>query len=120
MLNMLHTVSYLSLYKSAYERMPEEVRMFVCALVCKGKIVIMYINGIYTFRLSLTHDFIMTQCPLSHIIESTSCHSQPPLLQSYLDVFPFPFYIVLREITALPMVLAQALRQWFELVTNQT
>lgn len=34
----------------------------------------------------------------------------------YLDKFPFPYYIVLREITTLPAVLADALRQWFELV----
>lgn len=34
----------------------------------------------------------------------------------YLDTFPFPYYIVLREIHALPRVLADSLRQWFELL----
>ncbi|KAJ4439021.1 hypothetical protein ANN_14977 [Periplaneta americana] len=37
---------------------------------------------------------------------------------SYLDNFPFPFYLILRDINALPTVLSDALRQWFELVTN--
>ncbi|KAJ9598091.1 hypothetical protein L9F63_026805 [Diploptera punctata] len=36
----------------------------------------------------------------------------------YLDNFPFPFYLILRDINALPTVLSDALRQWFELVTN--
>lgn len=39
-------------------------------------------------------------------------------IKSYLDSFPFPFYIILRDINSLPSVLSDALRQWFELVTN--
>ncbi|GLH08474.1 Midasin [Gryllus bimaculatus] len=39
-------------------------------------------------------------------------------LKSYLDTFPFPFYLILRDINCLPAVLSDALRQWFELVTN--
>ncbi|CAL1290109.1 unnamed protein product [Larinioides sclopetarius] len=37
--------------------------------------------------------------------------------RKYLEDFPFPFYIILRDISALPTVLGGALRQWFELVT---
>lgn len=37
---------------------------------------------------------------------------------SYLDAFPFPFYLILRDMTALPNVLGDALRQWFELAAN--
>lgn len=36
--------------------------------------------------------------------------------QSYLDRFPFPFYMILRDVKTLPSVLSDALRQWFELV----
>lgn len=36
----------------------------------------------------------------------------------YLDSFPFPYYIVLRNIEALPRTLADLLRQWFELMRN--
>ncbi|KAJ8774196.1 hypothetical protein K2173_009627 [Erythroxylum novogranatense] len=34
----------------------------------------------------------------------------------YLDSFPFPFYLVLRNIESLPRTLADLLRQWFELM----
>lgn len=37
---------------------------------------------------------------------------------SYLDAFPFPFYLILRDMAALPNVLGDALRQWFELAAN--
>ena len=38
-------------------------------------------------------------------------------IKPYLDSFPFPFYVILRDIQTLPVVLSDALRQWFELVT---
>ncbi|XP_060562548.1 midasin-like, partial [Ruditapes philippinarum] len=37
---------------------------------------------------------------------------QIPEIKSYMDSFPFPFYIILRDINSLPMVLSDALRQW--------
>ncbi|KAK3603576.1 hypothetical protein CHS0354_028005 [Potamilus streckersoni] len=42
---------------------------------------------------------------------------QLPEIKSYMDHFPFPFYIILRDINSLPHVLSDALRQWFELIT---
>ncbi|XP_057977825.1 midasin isoform X2 [Malania oleifera] len=36
----------------------------------------------------------------------------------YLDSFPFPYYIVLKNIEELPRTLADLLRQWFELTQN--
>ncbi|XP_065866775.1 midasin [Euphorbia lathyris] len=36
----------------------------------------------------------------------------------YLDSFPFPYYIVLRNVEALPRTLADLLRQWFEVMQN--
>lgn len=39
-------------------------------------------------------------------------------IKSYMDTFPFPFYVILRDINSLPNVLSDALRQWFEIVTN--
>jgi len=41
-------------------------------------------------------------------------------LKGYLDDYPFPFYIVLRDINALPEIVADALRQWFELIQKST
>lgn len=40
------------------------------------------------------------------------------ILESYMDRFPFQFYIVLKDINSLPNVLSDALRQWFEMVSN--
>ncbi|CAN8238565.1 unnamed protein product [Cochlearia groenlandica] len=37
---------------------------------------------------------------------------------SHMDSFPFPYYIVLRDIEALPRTLGDVLRQWFELMQN--
>ncbi|TRY63986.1 hypothetical protein TCAL_02073 [Tigriopus californicus] len=39
-------------------------------------------------------------------------------IDSYMASFPFPFYIILREVKNLPIVLSDALRQWMELVTS--
>ncbi|XP_034018139.1 midasin-like [Thalassophryne amazonica] len=40
-----------------------------------------------------------------------------PEIRSYMEEFPFPFYVILRDVTASPETLSDALRQWFELVT---
>jgi midasin len=37
-------------------------------------------------------------------------------IRKWIDAFPFPYYIVLRQLRALPAVLSDALRQWFELM----
>ncbi|XP_060119521.1 midasin-like [Heteronotia binoei] len=41
-----------------------------------------------------------------------------PEIKSYMEEFPFPFYIILRDVNSLPETLSDALRQWFELVTT--
>ena len=43
---------------------------------------------------------------------------QLPELKSYIEQFPFPYYIVLRDINSLSETLSDSLRQWFELVAN--
>ncbi|CAN0510162.1 unnamed protein product, partial [Scytosiphon promiscuus] len=42
------------------------------------------------------------------------------VLNGYLDKYPFPLYILLSHVEALPEILADALRQWFELLQRQT
>uniref|UniRef100_A0A8C0ELF2 Midasin n=1 Tax=Bubo bubo TaxID=30461 RepID=A0A8C0ELF2_BUBBB len=44
-------------------------------------------------------------------------HGELPEIRSYMEEFPFPFYMILRDVNALPETLSDALRQWFELVT---
>ncbi|KAI3955574.1 hypothetical protein MKX01_034896 [Papaver californicum] len=39
-------------------------------------------------------------------------------ITKYLDLFPFPFYIVLENMAALPSTLADLISQWFELMQN--
>lgn len=39
-------------------------------------------------------------------------------MQRYLDTFPFEFYVVLRDVEALPGVLADTLRQWMARVSQ--
>ncbi len=50
-------------------------------------------------------------------IEAVSFADGRPVLRRYLDDFPFPYYVLLRDIGALPRTLADLLRQWFELST---
>jgi hypothetical protein len=38
------------------------------------------------------------------------------VFKSYLDSYPFPYYILIREVEALPTALSDALRQWFEMM----
>ncbi|ESO00908.1 hypothetical protein HELRODRAFT_82429 [Helobdella robusta] len=37
-------------------------------------------------------------------------------LEPYMDSFPFPYYVIIRDVTNIPQTMADALRQWFELV----
>lgn len=40
-------------------------------------------------------------------------------MNSYLDTFPFPYYVIVRDLGQLPIVLSEAMRQWFELVNSE-
>ena len=39
-------------------------------------------------------------------------------MEAYLENFPFPYYVILQNAKALPEVLSDALRQWFEMLSN--
>ena len=55
------------------------------------------------------------------IFETKSVEFTPSgiVTKRYLDDFPFPYYVAIHHIDALPEVLADALKQWFELVSSQ-
>lgn len=40
-------------------------------------------------------------------------------MKPYLDTFPFPYYVIVRDLAQLPLVLSDAMRQWFELVNSE-
>ncbi|TKY64312.1 Midasin protein [Spatholobus suberectus] len=53
-------------------------------------------------------------------LKEVSFEGGKPKLSKYMDSFPFPYYIVLRNIEALPRTLANLLRQWMELMQHST
>ena len=61
--------------------------------------------------------FIILDNPAASVLDmqAISFAGGQPNFSKYLDSFPFPFYIILRDLAALPATLASLLRQWFEL-----
>ncbi|XP_065315247.1 midasin-like [Gordionus sp. m RMFG-2023] len=45
--------------------------------------------------------------------------SEIPEIKSYLEFFPFPFYIIAKDIEALLTVFPEALKQWFEMIVSR-
>jgi midasin len=41
-----------------------------------------------------------------------------PVVKRFIDDYPFPYYIILDDMTSLPEVLGGALRQWFEMLAQ--
>ena len=41
-----------------------------------------------------------------------------PIVKRFIEDYPFPYYIVLDDVTSLPEVLGDALKQWFEMLTH--
>ena len=64
--------------------------------------------------------FIILDNPKTSVLDmqSVSFAGGKPTFTKYMDSFPFPYYIVLRDIAALPTTLADLLRQWFEMMAN--
>ncbi|PON47074.1 Midasin [Parasponia andersonii] len=63
--------------------------------------------------------FLILDSPQDSIVdlkEVASWERGKPIFSKYMDSFPFPYYIVLRNTDALPRTLADLLRQWFELM----
>merc|ERR1712127_794247 len=49
-------------------------------------------------------------------LQSVSYPDGKLTISKWIDSFPFPYYIVLRDLVTLPQVLSDALRQWLELL----
>lgn len=52
-------------------------------------------------------------------VPSFSADRKSISMRSYLDSFPFPYYVIVRDLGQLPLVLSDAMRQWFELVNSE-
>jgi len=48
-------------------------------------------------------------------MQTVSFVAGKPVFTKYMDTFPFPYYVLLRDVSCLPRTLAGLLRQWFEL-----
>ena len=61
--------------------------------------------------------FIILDNPAASVLDmqAVSFAGGQPTFSKYLDSFPFPFYIILRDLAALPATLASLLRRWVEL-----
>ena len=64
--------------------------------------------------------FILVDRPQASVLDmrSVAFHQGRPQFSAYLDSFPFPLYIVLRDTAALPTTLADLLRQWIHLTAS--
>ena len=54
--------------------------------------------------------------PQPSILKEKTCTfvDKKPVLTAVIDSFPFPYYLIVTDLTQLPLRLADALRQWFE------
>lgn len=61
--------------------------------------------------------FIILDNPSASLLDMRTVNfvDGKPFFTQYLDSFPFPYYVVLRDIAALPATLADLLRQFFQL-----
>jgi midasin len=41
-----------------------------------------------------------------------------PTLVHYLEDYPFPYYVMVRDVESIPEVLTDALRQWFQMLNQ--
>ena len=67
-------------------------------------------------RPGVLYAFIILDNASNSILEmqSVTFSDGKPVFTRYIDTFPFPYYIVLKDTSALPQTLADLLRQWFE------
>jgi len=51
-------------------------------------------------------------------MKEVSFENGKPKMKHFIDDYPFPYYMVLEDMTFLPEILGDALRQWFEILTQ--
>ena len=53
-----------------------------------------------------------------HILQARRYETGAPVVQPYLQDFPFPYYAVVQDLHALPVILPDVIRQWFSLFSQ--
>jgi len=51
-------------------------------------------------------------------MKEVSFENGKPKLKRFMDDYPFPYYLIIEDISSLPDVLGDALRQWFEILAQ--
>ena len=89
---------------------PERVRIrnWITEATAKGQLVVLLIVD----RSGRAADESITR------MQSIRFEGGKVMRTAYLDDYPFPYYLVVRDIQALPTVLSDAMRQWFELAAR--
>jgi len=41
-----------------------------------------------------------------------------PVVKRFIEDYPFPYYMILDDLTSLPEVLGDALKQWYEMISQ--
>ncbi|KAJ1295332.1 hypothetical protein BS78_01G216000 [Paspalum vaginatum] len=63
--------------------------------------------------------YVLLDSPNESIMNmQEACFDGKLAIKKYMDSFPFPYYVMLQNIEALPRTLADLLRQWFELMQS--
>eukprot|EP00563_Minutocellus_polymorphus_P011097 CAMPEP_0181061420 /NCGR_PEP_ID=MMETSP1070-20121207/22512_1 /TAXON_ID=265543 /ORGANISM="Minutocellus polymorphus, Strain NH13" /LENGTH=5087 /DNA_ID=CAMNT_0023141375 /DNA_START=277 /DNA_END=15540 /DNA_ORIENTATION=+ len=52
-------------------------------------------------------------------MKEVSFENGKPKMKHFIEDYPFPYYMVLEDMTSLPEVLGDALKQWFEIMASQ-
>ena len=52
-------------------------------------------------------------------MKEVSFENGKPKMKHFIEDYPFPYYMVLEDMSSLPEVLGDALKQWFEIMAAQ-
>ena len=51
-------------------------------------------------------------------MKEVSFENGKPKMRNFMDDYPFPYYLIVEDMNSLPEILGDALRQWFEILTQ--
>lgn len=122
---MQDAVSMLDAYKS-FELVNNTEQVQLAFIISDGRMldresIVKMVRQAQEKRQLFVFILIDNPNPKDSILElkSVSYPNGKLTVTSYIDQFPFPYYIILRDIQSLPEILADALRQFFELLAVQ-
>ncbi|XP_073015322.1 midasin-like isoform X1 [Primulina eburnea] len=114
--NMLDTAAMHARLPSGYNPLQQLVLIIADGHFTEKEKLKHYVRDILSPKRMVA--FLLIDSPNESIIDRPeyTFEGSEVKLSRYLDSFPFPFYVVLKNIEALPRTLADLLRQWFELM----